>query len=343
MRTRYAETVPPPRNTVIVAALLIALSMNLCFCQTSAQIQQASLSGTVLDGDGANVPKAQITLIVGSSEMHTVSDALGRFTFLTLPAGPFTLTISASGLAPLATSGIIHPGTAEQLPELALLLPSASSSVQVYASQEEVAEAEMQVEEHQRLFGVLPNFFVVYDWHAPALNTRQKYQLGWKTVLDPVNLVLNAGFAGVQQAANEYSGYGQGASGYFKRFGAANADFAVGTMLGGSVLPALFHQDPRYFYKGTGTIRSRTLYALSTAVIARGDNGKWQPAYASLLGDLGAGAISNIYYPASNRQGASLTFENGLLSIASDGVNNVVQEFLLRHLTRKPPTYIPAP
>ncbi len=82
-------------------------------------------------------------------------------------------------------------------------------------------------------------FSLLYDWHAPALNTRQKYQLGWKTVLDPVNLVLNAGFAGVQQAANEYSGYGQGASGYFKRFGAANADFAVGTMLGGSVLPAL--------------------------------------------------------------------------------------------------------
>ncbi len=289
------------------------------------------------------MPNAQISINVGSAEKHTAPDGTGRFTFSAVPVGSFTLTVTAAGLAPLVVSGAIHAGTAEQIAPITLLVPSVNTSVQVFASQEEVAEAEIQIEEHQRLFGVLPNFFVAYDWNAPTLNSRQKYQLGWKTVLDPVNLVLNAGFAGIQQAANEYSGYGQGASGYFKRFGAANADFAVGTMLGGSVLPALFHQDPRYFYKGTGTVRARTLYALSTAVIARGDNGKWQPAYASILGDLGAGAISNIYYPAANRQGASLTVENGLLSIASDGVNNVVQEFLLRHLTRKPPSYVPAP
>ena len=68
-------------------------------------------------------------------------------------------------------------------------------------------------------------------------------------------------------------------------------------------------------------------------MICRGDNGHWQPNYSSVLGDLSTGAISNIYYPASNRNGAALTFENGLLSALEDGLGNVVQEFLLRHLS----------
>jgi hypothetical protein len=104
-------------------------------------------------------------------------------------------------------------------------------------------------------------------------------------------------------------------------------------MLGGAVLPVLFHQDPRYFYKGTGTVWQRTRYALSTAVIARGDNGKWQPAYAGLLGDFGSGAISNLYYPASNRNGAGLTIENGFLAVAGDAVGNLLQEFVLRKMS----------
>ena len=120
---------------------------------------------------------------------------------------------------------------------------------------------------------------------------------------------------------------------YGKRFGAASADFAIGNSLGGWILPIVFKQDPRYFYLGTGTTRRRILYALSTAVIARGDNGKRQPAYASVLADFGAGAASNLYYPAVNRQGATLTIENGLLAIGIDGIGNVVQEFVLRHVT----------
>jgi len=115
------------------------------------------------------------------------------------------------------------------------------------------------------------------------------------------------------------------------------ADFVSGTLLGGAVLPVVFHQDPRYFYKGTGSVWSRFGYAMATAVIAKGDNGKWQPAYASVLGDVGAGALSNLYYPAGSRNGAALTFENGGLSILFDGAGNVVQEFLLKHLTPKVP------
>ena len=74
-------------------------------------------------------------------------------------------------------------------------------------------------------------------------------------------------------------------------------------MLGGAVFPSLFKQDPRYFYKGTGSISSRALYAIANSVICKGDNERWQPNYSAILGGIAAGGISNLYYPASNRSG----------------------------------------
>ena len=308
---------------------------------TLAQSAPSSLSGVVLDKSGAAIPDAQITLKLGTLTLLAASDDAGRFIFPSTPPGPYTITIAADGFVTLNTSGTIQPGTPEQLPWITLPIATVDTDVEVTVSRRDLAEAEVKVEEHQRLFGAIPNFYVSYDWHAARLTAGQKYELGWRTTIDPVTIVINAGFAGIEQWTNSYSGFGQGAAGYFKRFGAANADTAIGTMLGGSILPAIFHQDPRYFYMGHGTIMHRTLYALATAVIARGDNGKWQFAWASVLGDLGAGAASNLYYPAANRQGAALTFENGLLSIAEDGLGNVIQEFVLRRLTRNPPTYTP--
>ena len=165
------------------------------------------------------------------------------------------------------------------------------------------------------------------------MTPKQKYKLAVRSIVDPATFIIVGGFAGLEQATNEFSGYRQGAAGYGKRYGAGLADTDIGAMLGGAVLPVLFHQDPRYFYKGTGTKWHRTLYALSTAVIARGDNGKWQPAYAGVLGDFASGAISNLYYPASNRNGAELTIENGFLAVAGTGVGNLLQEFVLKKIS----------
>jgi hypothetical protein len=154
---------------------------------------------------------------------------------------------------------------------------------------------------------------------------------------------MAAGDAGVQQSQNSFSGYGTGAKGYAKRFGASYADDVIGSYLGGAILPTLFHEDPRYFYKGTGSTVSRGLYAMSAAVMARSDSGKWRPSYAGVLGDMGAGAISNIYYPASNRHGASLTIENGFLSIGFDAVGNLLQEFFFHKLSSGVPKYAAKP
>ncbi len=139
--------------------------------------------------------------------------------------------------------------------------------------------------------------------------------------------------AGIQQATNAFSGYGQGAVGYGDRYGADFGDNVMGTFLGGAVFPSIFHQDPRYLVLGTGTTRHRILYALANAVICRGDNGHWQFNYSGLLGSLAAAGISNVYYPAVNRHGASLTFENLGIGIAASGASNIFQEFLVRKLT----------
>jgi hypothetical protein len=144
---------------------------------------------------------------------------------------------------------------------------------------------------------------------------------------------VGAVIAGVEQATNGFRGYGQGAQGYGKRFGAAVGDNTTGTLLGGAVFPILLHQDPRFFYKSTGSVVSRVLYAIATAVICKGDNGKWQPNYSSILGDVSAGAISNTYYPSSNRSGALVIIENGLVNAAEDGIGNLLQEFLFKRIT----------
>jgi len=146
-------------------------------------------------------------------------------------------------------------------------------------------------------------------------------------------------FAGVEQATNSFSGYGQGAQGYAKRYGAGFADSFIGTMIGGAILPAWWKQDPRYFYKATGTTRSRALYAIANAVICKGDNGHWQANYSAIIGGLAAGGISNLYYPASSRDGVQLTFENALIGTGESAVQNLFQEFVVRKLTPKIPNY----
>jgi hypothetical protein len=263
-----------------------------------------------------------------------VADSDGHFSFSGVTAGSYTLTVTADGMEPATQRGTLNPDESVELPAIVLRVAAARDEVEVSSlTQQELAEVQIKQEEKQRLVGLVPNFYVTYNWKAAPLTPKQKYKLAMRSIVDPATFIIVGGFAGLEQATNEFSGYGQGAAGYGKRYGAGLADASIGGMLGGAVLPVLFHQDPRYFYKGTGTVWQRTRYALSTAVIARGDNGKWQPAYAGVLGDFGSGAISNLYYPASNRDGAGLTIENGFLAVASDAVGNLLQEFVLKKIS----------
>jgi hypothetical protein len=213
------------------------------------------------------------------------------------------------------------------------------SEVKVTATQVEIATEQVREEEQQRVLGMIPNFYVSYAPNAAPLTTRQKFDLAWKTSIDPVTFLATGVIAGAEQAGNTYSGYGQGAQGYGKRFGASYADNVIGTMIGGAILPAWWKQDPRYFYKGTGTSGSRALYAIANAVVCKGDNGKWELNYSGIVGGLAAGGISNIYYPASDRDGVTLTFEDAAIGIGESALQNLFQEFVVKKLTPKIPNY----
>ncbi len=303
----------------------------------ATSVASGSLSGVVNTAAGVPITGAHLALSAGghTQSQEATSDDAGHFHFAQIPPGDFTVEVTFPGFDTAAASGTLKAGQSYELSPFALKLSTVNVTVDAVASTEELATEQMHAEEGQRLFAVFPNFFVSYQWNAVPLTTRQKYSLATHNVVDPGNLLLVGTVAAVQQGANAFPGYSQGWKGYGRRYGADLGNLVAGTYMGGAILPALFHQDPRYFYKGTGTVRSRFLYAVSTAVICRGDNGHRQPAFASVLGDLSAGAISNLYYDASDRQGAALTFENGLLAIAGDAMNNVVQEFLLRKLTRE--------
>jgi hypothetical protein len=270
-------------------------------------------------------------------EQQTDNDGVFRFT--DVPPGPFTLTLSSSGFVTQKINGTLSSG--EQFDAQTIVLPmvTATTNVEVTASQQDIAVEELHEEEHQRALGVIPNFYVTYVPNAPPLTTRQKYVLAWKSSIDWFTWLSTGAFAGVEQADNSFRGYGQGAQGYAKRFGAGYADNFIGTMLGGAILPAAFKQDPRYFYKGTGTTRSRILYAIANAVVCKGDNGHWQFDYSGIGGSLAAGGISNLYYPASSRNGVTLTFENTALGIAGSAAGNLLQEFVVRRLTPNVPHY----
>jgi hypothetical protein len=313
--------------------------------QTAPQ-PTSSIRGTVSDPNGTVYEGVQVKLAQPAPsttpphpERSTTTDSSGQFTFSDVAPGAFTLTISSHGFATQSINGTFRAGETYQAPHIVLIFAGTTSEVEVTASRFEIAQEQLHEEEQQRVLGVIPNFYVVYAPNAAPLTSRQKFHLAWKTIIDPVNITIDLATAGVQQADNDYASYGQGAEGYAKRFGAAYATDVTATMLGGAILPSLLKQDPRYFYKGTGTQRSRIFYALSTAVICKSDEGRWQPNYSAILGSLAAGGIANLYYPAEDRNGAGLTFGNALLGIGGTAVENLFQEFVVRKLTPKLPNY----
>ena len=296
-----------------------------------------SISGAVVDQSGAVVAGARVSLTREgqSASVQVLSGDDGQFAFTGIASGAFHLTIAAVGFATQTSSGILHPGENCIVPRIALAVAMTVTDVVVGVPRVEVAEEQMKVEEKQRVLGVLPNFYVSYDPHAVSLSSKQKFKLAARTVVDPFTLVTVAGTAGVQQAQNHFREYGQGTQGYAKRFGAGYADTITGTFIGSAILPSLLKQDPRYFYKGTGSKASRLLYAVANAVICKGDNGHWQANYSGIMGSLAAGGISNLYYPSRDREGAELTFENAGIGIGTSAVSNLFQEFFIRKLTPK--------
>jgi hypothetical protein len=312
--------------------------------QLASERLPGNIGGTVVDQSGAVVAGARVRLTGEDQSVNqeVLSGDGGQFSFVNVAPGSFHLTITSAGFATQTFSGILHSGETCILPANALAVAPNVAEVQVSLTQVEVAEEQIKIEEKQRVLGVLPNFYVSYIPNAAPLNAKQKFKLAFRTVVDPFTIVFVGGAAGVEQAQNHFAGYGQGAEGYGKRFGAGYADTITGTFIGGAILPSILKQDPRYFYKGTGSTTSRFLYAIANSVICKGDNGRWQANYSNILGSLAAGGISNLYYPAQDRDGAGLTVENAIIGIGATAIANLFQEFVVKKLTPKVPNYDPA-
>jgi hypothetical protein len=301
--------------------------------------QTAIIVGTVTDVNDDVVPGATVVLEdpVHKDPRTLVSNDKGFFEFNNLQPGPaYHVTITAKGFADWTSPPVIlTPGQFAILKGSKLHIAEARTTINVAAraaSPEEIATEQVKVEEQQRIFGFIPNFYVVYDHNAVPLTTKLKFQLATKVLFDPVTLLGVAAFAGINQAG-DVPNYGQGAKGYAERFGAGYAGAATDVMIGGAILPSLLHQDPRYFFQGTGTNKSRAWHAISSAFICRGDNGQMQPNYSTIGGDLASAAIATAYYPPSDR-GAGRVFQTTVINTGERALANMVQEFVLHRITK---------
>jgi hypothetical protein len=303
----------------------------------SAPVPQAgTVIGTVLDTNHGTIPGATVTLdpVAAGDRRTAVTSDTGFFQITSVSAGvPYRLTVSAKGFADWALPSItLTPGQYLEVTNITLAVTD-TITVQAVVSTEQIAAQEVAVETKQRAFGVFPMFYAVYDAHPVPLTPKLKFKLAFRTAIDPVSIGADAFLAGVRQA-NNTPHYGQGVEGYAERFGSDYTNGFTEIMLGGAVLPTVLHQDPRYFYKGTGSTQSRVLHALSGPFICKGDNGRWQPNFSTVGADLASGGIANTYYPRRNR-GTSVVFSIALIEAGGTMAADVVQEFIPRNLGAK--------
>jgi hypothetical protein len=301
--------------------------------QGTPNAEPGTILGTVTDMNGNPVAGATIGLEgTEPSNVRTVTtNDDGFFEIHDVEPGiPYHVTISATGFTHWESPVVVlKPGQREVLNVSKLRIEEVHTTITVTPeSSDEMAVEQVKVEEKQRGFGVFPNFFAVYDPNPAPLTAKLKFSLAFRAIRDPFTAAGMAMIAGAGQAAGTPA-YVRGAKGFGERFGASYANQFTAIFIGGALLPSLLHQDPRYFYQGSGTKKSRALHALSNLFITRGDNGRAEPNFSTLGGDLASAAISNVYYPELN-EGARLVFQNFAINTAVHAGVRLLQEFVFR-------------
>jgi Carboxypeptidase regulatory-like domain len=300
----------------------------------------ASVAGTVIDVSGAIVAGAEVNLTHedGTESHRMVSEANGEFSFTEIVPGSYLVIVNAKGFAPfISTEFVVAAQQSYEVPEISLSVATANMEVTVRPT-DLIAAEQIRVAETQRLIGVIPNFYTSYVYNAAPLTWKQKFSLATRGTFDPVAMIGVGVAAGIEQANNSFAGYEQGAVGYSKRYAAKFVDGRSSDFLTHAVFPSLLHEDPRYFYQGSGSGKSRFLHAVASAFVTRSDSGRTVHNYSYLLGDMCSGALSNLYYPPANR-GAHLVFSNAAVGLAGRLGGNLLREFLPKHLTTNVPAY----
>jgi len=303
---------------------------------SAPEAQPGTIIGTVLNFRGDVVSRATVVLRgPNRDDVRSISaQENGSFKFDSVNAGiPYHLSVSAAGFANWTSNEIIlAPGQYLILTGINLRLAPVQTTVTVVPS-EELAAQQLKAQEQQRIGGVIPNFYVVYERNAAPLTPKMKFHLAFKFLVDPVT---NAGFglnAALYQAGG-WPSYSQDLKGFGQRLGATYVGGYTDILVGSAVLPSLLHQDPRYFFQGTGTKKSRLLHALSTPFVTKGDNGHRQFNFSFIGGNLASGAIANAYYPDKDR-GVHLVVRSALIGAGGRMAVAVAQEFLFYKFTSR--------
>ena len=320
---------------IVIGAVALAVPMSAQSFGTANTIT-GNILGTVVDTTDDPIPGANVVLQGPAGDrLKAVTKDDGSFAFDQTPAGTaYQITVTAEGFADWNSSITVEPGENKTLPEIKLLIVAVQRAVTVSYSSKEVATQQLKAEEQQRILSFIPNTYVVYEPHPEPLTARMKFHMAYKSLTNPFFFGRTAAWAGVQQARDNPSEWHQGAEGYSKRLGAGFADAFTGSLISNAILPSLLHQDPRYFYQGTGTKKSRALHAMSAPLVCKGDNGAWQPNYSQWGGSLISASLSLTYYPGSNR-GTGLVFRNFGTSMGLHVVLGLAQEFILGKFTSR--------
>ena len=302
----------------------------------AANTKTGSILGTVVDVSDDPIPNATVVLQGSAGDRLTaVTNDDGSFAFHRVTAGiAYQVTVTAEGFADWSSSVTVEPGQEKTITDIKLRILAVQRAVTVSYSEKEVATQQFKAEEQQRVLRFIPNTYVTYEPHPEPLTTGMKFHLAYKSLTNPVFFARTAAWAGVQQAADTPGDWRQGAKGYGKRVGAGFADATTAGLIGNAILPSLLHQDPRYFYQGTGTKKSRALHAVLATVICKGDNGATQPNYSALGGSLIAYSISTAYYPSSDRN-AEHVFRGFGIDVGLHVAGSLAQEFILDKFTSK--------
>jgi hypothetical protein len=335
---RYLGTLLKTAQMLLLIILVAAcLFRGPAFAQgtEAAKTTTAEILGTVADVNGDPIPGATVVLQGAAGHRLTVKTKDdGSFELHDVTPGiAYQIAVAADGFADWSSSVTVEPGREKSLGEIKLRILAVQGAVTVSYSPKEIAAQQLKGEEHQRVLGFIPNIYVTYDLNPEPLTAKMKFHLAYKGLTHPTFFAFEGLWAGVEQAAHTPN-YRQGATGYGERFGANLASGASEALFANAVLPSLFHQDPRYFFRGSGTKRSRAWHAILAPFVCQGDNGKSQPNYSQWGGSLISAALSNTYYPGSNR-GAGLVFRNFGTSMGLHVVLGLAQEFILAKFTSK--------
>jgi Carboxypeptidase regulatory-like domain len=295
-----------------------------------------TILGTVVDITDDPIPGATVVLHGPAGDrLQEATNEYGSFAFHHVTTGvACQITVTAEGFAEWTSSITVEPGQEKTLADVKLRILAVQRAVTVSYSSKEVAVQQLKAEEQQRILRFIPNTYVTYEPHPEPLTTRMKFHMAYKSLTNPVFFARTAVRAGVQQANDTPGQWRQGAKGYGKRVGAGFADATTEGLIGNAILPSLLHQDPRYFYQGSGTKQSRALHAILAPFICKGDNGRTQPNYSTWGGSLISSSIALSYYPSSDRNSQHV-FKNFGIGMGLHVAGGLVQEFILGKFTSK--------